>query len=776
LVLGRSILWEISRSALLGSVLFTFVLFLQKLGSGKHFEILLRGSATPADIGRLFAFVVPPVLPFALPVGMLVGVLIALGRMSGDGEIVAMRAAGVPSRRVVAPVMALAIVATALTAMSSLWLAPRALRGTVELLNRMIARQLTAEIQPQIFEEQFPDTIVYVGDVPASASEVVRWRFVFLADIRPPEQRRSGGRELGEQPRVTVASDAVAMADPAGSRILLSLVNGSTHEVDRDPSKYYSAAFPKLNQVLEAKAQGAARVNAFAAMDTLPLAAEAHKSLEARIQLHQRFALPIACILLAVVGVPLAVSSRKAGKSGAIVLTVLLAFLYFMSLVSFIGLAERERMPAAAAVWAPNAIFAVLGLVLMMGLERPGDRDLMARARSWLERFGSGARARVAVRPLPDGNSRLRFRLPLLPQLVDTYVLGTFLFYFAVFAGAFVALTHVFIFFEIIGDIVQRNIAWSRVLTYHFFLTPKLIYDATPFSVLVAVLVTFGVLSKNNEITALKACGVSLYRLSAPVIVASMAISGLLFAFDHYYVADANIIQDAIWNEIKGRPVQTFLRPDRKWILVGGSRIYYYKYLDPLQNVMVGVNVFELNPSTFALRRYISAETARWEPSVKTWIFQNGWRRDLDGVRVTRYESFRATTFPGYEEPPGYFLKEVKQDKQMNFRQLDAWIRELSQSGFDTVRLRVQFHKKFSMPLFAMLMALLATPFGFLAGHRGAMAGVGVSFGIAIAYWSVNLLFEQIGNLNQLPAAVAAWSPGAVFSLAGMYLFTRMKT
>jgi lipopolysaccharide export LptBFGC system permease protein LptF len=103
-------------------------------------------------------------------------------------------------------------------------------------------------------------------------------------------------------------------------------------------------------------------------------------------------------------------------------------------------------------------------------------------------------------------------------------------------------------------------------------------------------------------------------------------------------------------------------------------------------------------------------------------------------------------------------------------------IRELSQSGFDTVRLQVQLHKKFSVPLFALIMALLSTPFAFLTGNRGAMAGVGVSFGIAIAYWALNQLFRQVSNINLLWAALAAWSPDAVFALAGIYLMARIRT
>src|SRR5258705_11415803 len=112
----------------------------------------------------------------------------------------------------------------------------------------------------------------------------------------------------------------------------------------------------------------------------------------------------------------------------------------------------------------------------------------------------------------------------------------------------------------------------------------------------------------------------------------------------------------------------------------------------------------------------------------------------------------------------------------MKFREIGAYIGELQQSGFDTIPLQVHLQKKFSVPLFALIMAMVSIPFAFLAGNRGAMAGVGISFAIAIAYWSVGQVFEQVGNLSQLPAQIAAWSPDAIFSLAGLYLMARMRT
>ncbi len=300
-----------------------------------------------------------------------------------------------------------------------------------------------------------------------------------------------------------------------------------------------------------------------------------------------------------------------------------------------------------------------------------------------------------------------------------------------------------------------------------------------------ATLVTFGLLTKRNEITAFKACGVSLYRLSLPVLLVAVVTSGALFVLDHYVLPESNRRQDSIRNEIKGRPVRTYLRPDRQWIFGLGPRIYYYNYFDPAAGILGGVNVFEFDSSHFRLARHISAERARWEERLHTWVYENGWRRDLREIRVSErerffrvgeYEKFTVRTFPELEEPSDYFLKEVKQYQQMNFQELQEYILDLTQSGFDTARLRVQFHKKFSFPAFAFIMGLLAVPFAFLTGNRGALAGVAVSLGIAIVYWSLNALLEQMGNVHQLPPAVAAWSPDAIFALVGTYLLLRLRT
>ena len=354
-ILTRYVFREIVSSALLGTLLATFVIFLQQVD--KLFELLVRSSAHTSTVLWLFALALPPVLPLTVPFGVLVGILIGLGRMSTDGEITAMRAAGVSSRAVIPPVLTFALLATLLTGAASLWLTPRAMRESARIINKVGAEQLTADIQPRVFDEQFPNTILYVGDV--KTGPVTVWRNVFLADLTPPEQRSIGLRDKGQGPRITVAAEAIASPDPAHNRIQLSLKNASTHEVDKE-GQADDSVYSSGEQVLDASPPVEVH-RTFREMNTGDLRGYSRTGpdwIEARIELHKRMALPLACIMLSLVGIPLGVSSRKGGKSAGYVTALFLAFFcYYLAFISLTGMAKQRTLPVEVAVWTPNAAF-----------------------------------------------------------------------------------------------------------------------------------------------------------------------------------------------------------------------------------------------------------------------------------------------------------------------------------------------------------------------------------------------------------------------------------
>jgi LPS export ABC transporter permease LptG/LPS export ABC transporter permease LptF len=779
-ILSRYVFREILTSALLGTFLTTFVIFLQQVAS-RLFELLVRSSATPQTVGKLFALALPAVLPLSIPFGVLVGILIGLGRLSADGEIIAMRAAGIPSFRIIPPVIVFASLATILCIYAYVWLTPMSIRETARVAKRLIASSLTADVQPRVFDEQFPNTILYIGDI--RPGPVTEWRHIFLADLTPPEQRTQGLKQQAVGPRVTTAHEALAIPDVPNKRLQLSLHGATTHEIAKEGIDYTSYT-PHIEQALDAVDRNEAPEHPYREMPTVELweysrkqSPKTEESIESRIELQKRLALPFACLFLGMVGIPLGSSSRKGGKSSGYIWAIFLAFFcYYMSFIALVGLAKQRTLPVETALWLPNAVFGLAGLIFWFRLELPGDTDLIASAQRWLTRlFAALLRPFRRTAPTAVKTRKISGRISIF-SLVDSYILGGFAFYFVLILFSLVLLTDIFQFFDLLGDIVKNHIPMSHVFQYLFFLCPQLIYLLLPISVLVAVLVTFGILTKNNEVTAFKACGVSLLRLGLPLLMGSLLLSTGLFAFDYYYVPDANLRQERLRDEIKGRHNRSYEHPEEKWIFGQGSRIYYYQYFDVQKKAMLGVYVFELDPNSFDLRGEIAAERAEWRPDQNTWVFHNGRAKTLDGIVDRDYQTFQTATFAQLTESPEWFLTTETQDKEMNYRQLKHYIRDLHQRGFDTVRLRVQYYKKFAVPLFALIMALLAIPFGFLVGNRGAMAGIGVSIGIAMAYWGIDRLFEQIGNVNQLDPIVAAWAPDAVFSLAGLYFVMRMRS
>ena len=362
------------------------------------------------------------------------------------------------------------------------------------------------------------------------------------------------------------------------------------------------------------------------------------------------------------------------------------------------------------------------------------------------------------------------------PTILDDYVLRGFTLYFAMIVAAFLMLLLVFTLFELLSDILRNQISPLTVGEYLLNVTPYFLYTTTPLSMLLAVLVTFGLLQRSNEITAIKATGISLYRIVVPVLIASTLVAGVLFLSDQLYLPYTNKRQDALRNQIKGKPAQTYLRPDRKWIFGQHSDIYYYQFFDPDRDVFGGVSVFQFDPHTFQITHRITADRAHWSSPMGRWVYEQGWERSLSGSAIESYRKFDVATYPQLAEAPAYFKKEIKQSSEMNYEELRRYIYDLEQSGFDVVRLRVQLQKKIAYPLITLVMAILAIPFALSAGKRSAVAGVATAIGIGVVYWTISGLFEAMGNLSQLPPSVAAWSPDLVFGFIGGYLILRMPT
>jgi LPS export ABC transporter permease LptF/LPS export ABC transporter permease LptG len=766
-ILTRYIIKEVFSYSLLGLLISTFVIFIRQLGN--LLELVVRHNVPLREMATLFVLPLPSILMLTLPMAVLVGTLIGLSRMAADGEVIAARASGLGLACFVRPVMLLALSGWAGTLWMCLFLAPQAARQLNRMETGLRASQVPYEIQPRVFIEQFPNLLLYLEDVTGSRST---WRGVFIADLT---ERNAV--------KVTLAESGVLVNEAARNRFVLHLENGTTHEYDpQHPDEYSVASFTATEIPIEIDhgGTGAAERSTPPYLTLTQLwrqAHDAHTRQAALVELHYRFALPVAALVLALVGIPLGISTRKGGKSVGLMLSLLLFFVYYVLMAFGLSFAKQGRVSPIVGLWLANVLVGTAGLFMLSNVQHVRTRmmflqdafeDLLKR---WQQRHAERRRS-----PLPAGLPAPVKVGGRFLQILDIYVIRGWIFYFGLLLVTFTGVYIIFDFFQVLGDIVRNQIPVHVVVDYYRYLVPQVIYLMLPLSILVATLVNFGLLTKTNQVIAIKSAGVSLYRLSIPVLAVAALLSGGMFLFADRVLPETNQRQNGLRNQIKGKPAQTFYRPDRQWIFGTSSRIYNYTFFDPDQNVFANLSVFEFDPATFRLTRRLHAARAFWEPSLHDWILENGWVRDLIGDRVTAYRSFSVATFKELTEEPSYFKKEVKPSEQMSALELRSYIADLRQSGFDVVRLSVQFYRKFSFPLIAFVVTLIGIPFSFTMGGRGALTGVALSIGIAIVYWSTSSLFEAMGNLSQLPPAMAAWSPDVLFGLAGTYLLLRIKT
>jgi LPS export ABC transporter permease LptF/LPS export ABC transporter permease LptG len=830
-IFTRYILKEVLWHGLIGASVFTFVIFMRLVT--RILELVVRNSAPVPSVAQLFFLTLPTAFKFTIPTGVLVGILIALSRMAADSEITAMRAAGVSVRTFLKIIAAFGITAWLLALLNTTVIEPRSAAALASLERSMYSSQISFEVQPRVFYEEFKNYVLYVEDVTTTSGASL-WKNVFLADISAPDA-----------PKITIAKQAVVTSD--NNTIRLHLIDGENHETNAQaPGQYNIYTFQETDMQISVPpapkpANDAVPLAQLSTGELLRLSNSSNRELARayRIEFHRRLALPTACLVLVLIGIPLGLSAKRGGRGAGFVLTIVLVFIYYFISIIGVALARNGKVPPGLGVWMSNLIFAVVGTVLLWRTDKlPIEIGLgqtlvellkrltNLRAREGNGRVNSSSSRRIfttrltgimvsalgiviLILALYGVFPRLLGRVPaavwgeeyfypllslfalglvvLLVQrfllILDDYVLKTFASFLVLVMFSLIVVSLIFNFFELLGDIARNKIALVTVGQYLVNSMPSLLYyPVVPMSVLLAVLIAFGLLHRTNEITAMKATGVSVYRTVVPILFIASALGGGLFLLDQWYLPYANKRAETLRNSIKGRPAQTYRRP-AKWILGQSEapsgqknakdspwKIYYYKFYDPDRDQFGSISSFELDARTFQITRRSYAERANWREPLQKWVFENGWQRTFDGDTVRDFRRFEVEALPQLTEQPSYFKKDVKQSSEMNYDELSNYIRDLQQSGFDVVRLRVQLQKKIAFPLITLVMAILAVPFALSGGRRGALTGVGLALLIALVYQLTAGLFEQMGNISQLPPGIAAWMPDVIFGLAGGYM------
>jgi lipopolysaccharide export system permease protein len=292
---------------------------------------------------------------------------------------------------------------------------------------------------------------------------------------------------------------------------------------------------------------------------------------------------------------------------------------------------------------------------------------------------------------------------------------------------------------------------------------------------LLATILTLGIMSRNSEITVMKSSGISVFKISIPILLLSFLISLFSIASGEYLLPYSNKIYKKIDRYRPGRDnINRLFKRDKIWYF-GRNNIYNIDLLDPKKEMLYGITILQRDDN-YAILRRIDAETATWKKD--RWVFQEGTIRSFgkkftDSINVTSFEEQEIEL----EEKFSDLTVIVKSSEEMNFAELGRHIEKLKRMGLDYKKYMVDLMARIAFPLVNFILPLIGIPFSLKTGRSAGMAsGVGISIVIGFSYWVAMAFCVSLGHTGVLPPFIAAFGSNIIFSIAGFISIMKIRS
>ena len=755
-IIDRYVMRQVLMPFLLGLLVFTFIFIIPPLLEYAE-DLVAKGVAGPLIVG-LISLLVPQALAVTIPMSLLLALLVAFGRLSADREFVALQACGVSLRRLLWPVSLVAVGAWAATSYVLIALVPQSNLKFLDTVFNVASERAEGQVKPRTFYTEFPNLVLYVRDVPPSGRG---WNGVFLADLR-------------EQSTTYLARQGRVVIDRVRQRIDLELVDGIQYTVDNqgkftvhkmgrgafnvDPAAMFAKVNvkgPRQMSIAELRESIVQRRQQIDPVTNAPFSTHNEE-----MEIHKRFSIPVACLVFGLIGLALGATHRRDGALGSFVIGIAVVFAYYVPLMIGPSLVKGRYLAPWLGSWLPNLVLGALGVLMFVWRDRLADQPFRLRLPAWMR----------SVRTAGGGT------LPGL-TILDSYVTRAFLRYVLLSAAALLGIFYIAAFLDVSDKLFKGMVTTVTIFDYFRYSTPEWVYYVLPLSVLLGTLVTIAIFTKNSELIVVKACGISLYRLAIPVFAMGLLAGGTLVGLQETILGPSTRRAVELREVIRsGNPRMLDLLNNR-WLVGPRGQIYHYQSLNPRTDVLTGLDVYEFSPRMERLTRRTFIDTATFaggEDGVE-WQIHQGWMRELDAEGAVRVSTQLAGQRQAIEQPDFFGTEEIDA-RYMGYLRLRDYTEKLRAGGFDVLQQDVALWRKTAFPFVPLIMTLLAVPFAATIGRSGAMGGIGIGIGLAIAYWTVISVFAALGAGGALPPLLAGWAPNLIFGAGALYLLLTART
>ena len=361
-------------------------------------------------------------------------------------------------------------------------------------------------------------------------------------------------------------------------------------------------------------------------------------------------------------------------------------------------------------------------------------------------------------------------------SLLQRYVLRKFIYCYVMSVAGLVGIFLVVDFFERVDEFVRRDIPYLDLAFYFICKVPGIVFYMAPQAVMIATVITLASLARDNEIVAMKSCGIGVVGITFPIIGTSFVVALLVLASNEYIAPLANERANYIFEvKVQNNPVLETgdlvidINRSEVWTVTKDGAIWNIGQFDPDGGRMDNVSIFyRLND--YSIHKRIDAKEVIWDG--KQWEFFDGFIRTFVSGELDTTIYYKKKTFPVKETLSDFIINnKTIRSEELSLRKLYKKIQELTAEGKDTLRSRVEFHQKISYPFISIVLALLAIPLSLRSSrHGGVLFCVGVNLAVGFLFSFLYAMGGSLGFGGFFSPLFAAWGPFLLFSSLGFYL------
>ncbi len=737
-------------------VLLSVILFVQQ--AGRFSDIFFSVNLPTNLVWQLTLALIPNVIAFTCPMAVLVGVIVGLTKMQSDSELVAIRAAGVSNLQITVPILILGILLSAFAFFINLKGVPFAAGIVRQVALQTAIYKLESPIEPGIFNTEVAGYTIYIkdGDIDNGS-----WKNIFVFT----ENDKAGTLRL-----ITSTNGRIDSSGELSELVLENAVsttitkNGTTETFNSDSmGEVRYAINTKRGELLQKLSSteltpdelGLSQLSAYAQSKG------GRERTEALILWQRRIILSITPLVFCLLGTALILRFSSRGRSFGIFVALVSLIGYY--LLAFLGeqLARTDRIDVFSASLIPLVFSsgAIIWFNFSSRLEFIGR--IVERGRELLSKLKFGGRKTQSSNFFVDLTTGLR-DFDLILNLAKFYLL-TLGFLSAVFL--------IFTAFELWRFAGTFDGGIVLLIKYLFFLLPFIYIQLAPSSAMVAVLATYVIKSRQNEIVTWTSAGQSVYRLLLPCILSTFVLGVFNWQVQERILPQANQRQDELRLQIRGRGAAA--KPSGKLWVANDRRIFSFNLdQNASDNVktVVDLSIYEFANDNTRLQSVYRVPHATWG---KNGIVFSGpaERIDIKAGKIT------AQKLNGGEltETSNPFIETRKKPSHLNIAETKQQL-ENSESEVEKRSFGVALQKKYTTLFLPFIIGLFTAPFALSLSRKGKVVTIGYAVGLWLLFMGITASFDQFGLNGSLSPSFAVWTPLMLFAMLGVYLLSKVKT